>query len=1612
MAASADELLKNDNFQIPLIDLQRFCQDELNVAARLFGDFPKTKFSSMVSPKIDKSTFNESAGSRRQTYSGDRVSRRRKKPILNSHAKEFNQEISMNSLVNFSSSKGKLGINKNSSKSILDLVGKFLYILNKEEKNRLSVRSSLSSHASEERDFENSFENAEGLDEDKSKAVDNAHPDIPNARKIPQVSKGDSELTGGMGRVRMLSEALKRSQEGQNKVAVNSNLSIAESGNAYEEVLGRDTEGGIWVNGEENIDTQHGLQVQSQERQLYEQVKASLKDFDRLVETSELQNRGKVYEKQSQADTICAELHRYILNAEGDINTAADGMDRPKRMHGRSKKKTIVWGSALSIDTKKGDCKKELASQAGEHLASDSRKRVRSGSPCSASKEYGGDHFSSDSRKRFHNGLSHGASKDDNGLGVDRQFYHRIFSSEAATLDGKEVSSDASVAGDIITKPTGPDIDRATNEKCKVDLTERANLAAAAFDRKQLYGAKLKKEKMANRKNERGMLRQMSCMKKQKILPADDFLESWKNRLPNGCKVERTESGKNDYYHKFVSLDGLQFPELKETSNYESSVCRQEDDVKGSSGTNEIELCNIYPAGYRGSNQRIDISHEEERIEELNSSSKLDSLESMSIPSGSDGARTEACIYVCKHCNCYRHCVDHVAANDPTSHRKRGRPRLRGKVQNVSLPEKKEDKDDQIISNENLQSTSVKESDNPDNLNINVGRPRVRGSDCHKGMHCNIGIQSGHAMFYVNQAGSKENVNEPQNSNSIDMDCGHAILSGDTPMSVNTVRLRKPERPRKIKEPICGHNIKDDNMNHTDHNRDDLVDTDSAHVMQSAGTPVLVNTFGAKRKPGRLRMIKEPICSNNSHANDMNNTANERDEANNFRSYQDVDETLSMCKQSVGLQTSIDRDAYEKIDGLPSYGDKTQDEVYDFVDADCGHGMQSAGTPVLGNTIELEGKHGQLRIVVLKRKPGRLRRIKEPICSNDNHDDERDYTDIDRDEANNFFRSYQDVEESLSMFEQSADLQTSIDRHACEKIDGLPRYGDKSRDEVHYFVDTDGDHDTQSVGTPVLVNTVGPKRKPGQQRKIKDPSCRNDNHDNDKNYSGNDRDETNNSVRSYQDVEENLSVCKQSAGVQTAIDQDACEKIDELPRRGDKSQAGVHYFADTDCFYATLSAGTPVLVNRIEAKRKPGQPREIKEPICSNDNHDDERNCTSNDRDEANNSFSSYKDVKENLSMCKQSAGLQNSIDRDACEKKDGLPRYGHKNQDEVHSENSIESVGVLALVDQDGQNIWAGQQRLIDDSEDTTGNVAFADPSLKRDDWSRLKDEMQVKDMDCSNDRQPLGAQVLVTQVGEKQKVKPGWLRKFQVPICSDSKLDDKINIYSSSGNQDEERHCQCDDKKHEMRISLDGELNFSKTDHSMHAKAPAFLDMSENFIGMQKLGKISQDEEMPCARTIQHVGLATNLDPDEQNKWFEQPRVKDDRQDVELSYDRNNQRADSKNPVDSTSPSLEEINLDSTLQEHAIYQNSSKITEDCFAEAGTLFHSANLEKLDPNKFATGGNAQVPFFDDEIEWDSNQFVVCQWCGQDFDFSSVSHLGSPCSWICPGCTTVNNGSSF
>jgi hypothetical protein len=53
----------------------------------------------------------------------------------------------------------------------------------------------------------------------------------------------------------------------------------------------------------------------------------------------------------------------------------------------------------------------------------------------------------------------------------------------------------------------------------------------------------------------------------------------------------------------------------------------------------------------------------------------------------------------------------------------------------------------------------------------------------------------------------------------------------------------------------------------------------------------------------------------------------------------------------------------------------------------------------------------------------------------------------------------------------------------------------------------------------------------------------------------------------------------------------------EFPRCGDKTQDGVHYFADTNCCSAMQSVGTLVLVNTIEAKKKHGCLRKIEELI-------------------------------------------------------------------------------------------------------------------------------------------------------------------------------------------------------------------------------------------------------------------------------------------------------------------------------------------------------------------------------------------------------------------------------
>lgn len=73
MATSDDDL---DIGKIPIIDLRCLCQDEIRQVAQLSGDF----LHDIVTVAIDKSMFNESAGSRRQTYARDRISRRLRNP--------------------------------------------------------------------------------------------------------------------------------------------------------------------------------------------------------------------------------------------------------------------------------------------------------------------------------------------------------------------------------------------------------------------------------------------------------------------------------------------------------------------------------------------------------------------------------------------------------------------------------------------------------------------------------------------------------------------------------------------------------------------------------------------------------------------------------------------------------------------------------------------------------------------------------------------------------------------------------------------------------------------------------------------------------------------------------------------------------------------------------------------------------------------------------------------------------------------------------------------------------------------------------------------------------------------------------------------------------------------------------------------------------------------------------------------------------------------------------------------------------------------------------------------------------------------------------------------
>lgn len=78
MALAMDEGDSHPKFRkIPVIDLRFLSQDEINCAAQWSDEDTELQLKDIVIPKIDRSIFNESAGSRKQTYSRLRFSQRK-----------------------------------------------------------------------------------------------------------------------------------------------------------------------------------------------------------------------------------------------------------------------------------------------------------------------------------------------------------------------------------------------------------------------------------------------------------------------------------------------------------------------------------------------------------------------------------------------------------------------------------------------------------------------------------------------------------------------------------------------------------------------------------------------------------------------------------------------------------------------------------------------------------------------------------------------------------------------------------------------------------------------------------------------------------------------------------------------------------------------------------------------------------------------------------------------------------------------------------------------------------------------------------------------------------------------------------------------------------------------------------------------------------------------------------------------------------------------------------------------------------------------------------------------------------------------------------------------
>lgn len=119
--------------KIPILDLRCLCQDEIRHVAQLSGDFVE---ANLVHVEINKSIFNESAGSRRQTYARDRIPRRGQ-TYESKHRLPWPSDSDMSPLAQIRRSVATDSKEKRSLRENQDLILRICRQLQKEDQERL-----------------------------------------------------------------------------------------------------------------------------------------------------------------------------------------------------------------------------------------------------------------------------------------------------------------------------------------------------------------------------------------------------------------------------------------------------------------------------------------------------------------------------------------------------------------------------------------------------------------------------------------------------------------------------------------------------------------------------------------------------------------------------------------------------------------------------------------------------------------------------------------------------------------------------------------------------------------------------------------------------------------------------------------------------------------------------------------------------------------------------------------------------------------------------------------------------------------------------------------------------------------------------------------------------------------------------------------------------------------------------------------------------------------------------------------------------------------------------------------------------------------------------------